>query len=157
MSNILLDKYPLLFEQRNDEPYITYGIECLPGWNNILDNAFKLMYKDYKWALITLKDAQSRDSSSTDYKLRIEKQQAQVADELSKLPIIMQVKEKFGTLRIYADNTNEYHKGVIAMAEAMSELTCEECGSSGELDRRRWHIRTLCKHHLDEKYSTYNI
>jgi len=157
MNISLIATYPRLFEHRNDEPYIEYGIECLSGWNDILDNAFNLMYSDYKWSLIELKDAQCRDSSLTDYELRIEMQQARVANELAKLPILVQVKEKFGTLRIYADNTNDYHKGVIAMAEAMSSLTCEVCGNSGELDRRRWHIRTLCEHHIAEKYSTYSI
>jgi hypothetical protein len=44
-----------------------------------------------------------------------------------------QVKEKYGTLRIYADNTPDVVLDMIDMAEDASAKTCEVCGSPGEV------------------------
>lgn len=48
---------------------------------------------------------------------------------------IIQVKEKFGALRVYSTGGDPYIHGVIRMAEAMSEYTCEETGNPGVLHR----------------------
>jgi hypothetical protein len=56
---------------------------------------------------------------------------------------VAQIKEKFGGLRAYIDNEDEYICGIIAMAEAMCDITCEDCGSFGERRSGGW-IRTLC-------------
>ena len=40
-----------------------------------------------------------------------------------------QVKEKFGTLRFYYSGGDDFVQGVVSMAESMSALTCEACGS----------------------------
>ena len=40
-----------------------------------------------------------------------------------------QVKEKFGTLRFYYSGGDDFVRGVVSMAESMSALTCEACGS----------------------------
>lgn len=59
-----------------------------------------------------------------------------------------QVKEKFGTLSFYVENTNEFIYGMIALAENMSRYTCEECGDKGELYEKNhwWRVRCeVCK------------
>lgn len=58
---------------------------------------------------------------------------------------IMQVKEKFGTLRFYVDKEGESGGFSQAVEEAMkaSEVTCEDCGAPGELRGDAW-VRTLC-------------
>lgn len=56
---------------------------------------------------------------------------------------IVQVKEKFGTLRVYTDGADQYINGAITLAEHMSEVTCECCGQNGTIRNNRW-IRTLC-------------
>jgi hypothetical protein len=63
--------------------------------------------------------------------------------------IATQVKEKFGTLRFYYWGGDEYCSGVESMAESMSAVTCEVCGSSGKLRRGGW-WKTLCDHHAQE-------
>lgn len=60
---------------------------------------------------------------------------------------IHQVKEKFGTLRLYTtgvhkDKADEFFK-IIRAAEAKSEHTCESCGLRGKLRANDW-WRTLC-------------
>ena len=60
--------------------------------------------------------------------------------------VAVQVKEKFGTLRFYYNGGDEYISGLEHMADAMSAVTCEECGSPGVLRNGGW-IRTLCENH----------
>ena len=55
-----------------------------------------------------------------------------------------QVKEKWGTLRLYYEVGDEFVRGVISMAEAMSAVTCEICGSPGKTNDIGW-LSTLCE------------
>ena len=65
-----------------------------------------------------------------------------------------QVKEKFGTLRIYShvgvtdndDGVLEQIYGAERFAEHYSAYVCEECGNMGRSRRGGW-IRTLCDKH----------
>jgi hypothetical protein len=60
--------------------------------------------------------------------------------------VATQVKEKFGTLRFYVSGGDDFTNGVIRMAEAMSSVTCEECGKPGTTSGPGW-VRTLCVEH----------
>lgn len=61
-----------------------------------------------------------------------------------------QIKEKFGTLRIYDNGHDEFIGGLISMAEAMSSVTCEVTGMPGGLCRSgRWY-RTLCREQAEK-------
>jgi len=65
---------------------------------------------------------------------------------------VLQVKEKFGTLRYYwePDETNpsetvrEQGAELVRAAELLSARTCDECGRAGALLQRRGWLRTLC-------------
>jgi hypothetical protein len=56
---------------------------------------------------------------------------------------INQIKEKFGTLRVYLNQETPYISGAIAMAEAMSHITCDTCGLVGKI-RTGSYTQTLC-------------
>lgn len=56
----------------------------------------------------------------------------------------VQVKEKYGTLRVYLSHQDDYADGVIDMAEALSSRTCEVCGQPGKSNDRGW-IMTRCE------------
>lgn len=60
---------------------------------------------------------------------------------------ILQIKEKFGTLRIYPVNSNDFIDGMICFAEAMSEHTCEVCGGLGKRVVKGGWVRTRCEAH----------
>lgn len=64
-------------------------------------------------------------------------------------PVVAQIKEKFGGLRFYLDGGDEQIWGMIRMAEAWADSSCEECGSPGKRRSGGW-IRTLCDHHEQE-------
>lgn len=103
---------------------LPFGIECGDGWYDILDQLMGLI------------------SSYIEFKNKKEIQVEPV--------IIVQIKEKFGTLRFYFDGGDERIYGMVRMAEAMSSITCEECGKPGKLRGTSW-FYTSCDEHSREK------
>ena len=60
---------------------------------------------------------------------------------------VLQVKEKFGSLRFYVNcRRNEAIRQRIGIAADESFRTCEVCGQPGTLREDRW-IKTLCDEH----------
>lgn len=56
-----------------------------------------------------------------------------------------QIKEKFGMLRIYTNNADEYASNLVDMAEMLSGKMCEDCGSVVDVTTEGDYILTLCK------------
>jgi hypothetical protein len=65
---------------------------------------------------------------------------------------ILQVKEKFGGLRIYVNHANDAIRQRIETAMGESLRTCEICGQPGTLREGDW-IKTLCDQHADALHS----
>ena len=113
----LVQKYPQLFAARDlppTESLMLFGCECGDGWYEIINKACWLIDHHYK----------GKDS---DFRW-------------------FQIKEKFGTLRLYYNGGDEfggYVCGVVAMAESISAVTCEQCGNAGSRRGGGW-IVTLC-------------
>jgi hypothetical protein len=64
--------------------------------------------------------------------------------ELKKFEIIVvQVKEKYGTLRFYVQGEDHIISALIGHAVNQSRHTCEECGKYGSLRGLGW-VQTLC-------------
>jgi hypothetical protein len=63
-----------------------------------------------------------------------------------RVPVAVQVKEKFGGLRFYVQAATKEHYNYISFAESMSYRTCEECGNPGKTYTDGWHT-TLCDIH----------
>lgn len=62
------------------------------------------------------------------------------------VPEAAQVKEKFGTLRVYwSGAADDFVTGATWMGEAMSERTCELTGRPGQLTKRGGWYQTLCE------------
>jgi len=76
-------------------------------------------------------------------------------EEKSKLYAV-QIKSKFGGLRIYTNFTYPYINGIILMAGKMSIHTCEICGNEAQIrEINRWYW-TLCTHHYEIKTMEIN-
>jgi hypothetical protein len=58
--------------------------------------------------------------------------------------VVGQVKEKFGTLRVYVDNADDAVDTFVDDAERLSESTCETCGEPGALRGNSW-LYTACE------------
>ena len=72
---------------------------------------------------------------------------------------ILQIKEKFASLRFYYSNFNlppgerreHYLDTLIEEAECKAEETCEWCGEPGKRTQGGW-IKTLCPEHTQRWY-----
>lgn len=63
---------------------------------------------------------------------------------------VEQIKEKFGGLRFYYQGGDDKIDGMVRMAEAWADHSCEECGAPGTRRSGGW-IRTLCDMHEAER------
>lgn len=68
--------------------------------------------------------------------------------------VIAQIKEKFGGLRFYYDGGDDRIYGMVSMAEAWADKTCETCGKPGKSRNTGW-IKTLCDEHAAEREEAY--
>ena len=62
---------------------------------------------------------------------------------------ITQIKEKYGTLRIYTGPASDKIYSLIDTAERRSAFTCETCGEPGALQGHGW-VYTSCYLHSRE-------
>jgi hypothetical protein len=60
---------------------------------------------------------------------------------------VVQIKEKFGALRVYTEPYDRYTQGIIDMAETLSKHTCERCGEPSEMRSDLGWVKTLCLDH----------
>lgn len=119
--------FPAIMAERNlsaTQTAMCWGFDVGDGWYDILYTAMHLV------------------QSHIDIKNR--------ADVTVEQVVFEQVKEKFGTLRIYSRGGDAFTDGVLSMAEAMSGCTCETCGDVGYATSSGW-IKTLCKKHHEER------
>lgn len=65
-----------------------------------------------------------------------------------------QIKEKFGGLRFYYTGGDDTIDGMVRMAEAWADYSCEQCGNPGKKRRGGW-IKTLCDEHETERQQRY--
>ena len=130
----LCAKYPKIFVNRHGdmkETLMCWGFECGDGWYNIINQLCANIQHYTDW---------NNENHAKGYKQYKEVPQV----------VAVQVKEKFGTLRFYYDGGDDTISGMVRMAESMSAVTCEECGSPGHQRNGGW-IRTLCDKH-EEAY-----
>lgn len=122
----LYNKYPNLFENRHKSPMescMSFGVECDLGWFEIISSLCH----------------------------RIKQHEDNKKDDSEYSPVKFdQIKEKFGGLRIYHYGGDDYAKGLIDMAEAISYKICEVCGNKGYPNKDGW-IKTTCETHKQNR------
>lgn len=64
--------------------------------------------------------------------------------------VALQVKEKYGRLRLYVSYYTEEIDRIVREAEEKSGKTCETCGKTGKLRGSRW-FYTACDEHTREE------
>ena len=126
LDELLCQRYPKMMVNRDKsmmETCMCWGFECGDGWFNILDQLMGNIQHHIDW------------------KNKKEEVVAQVT--------LDQIKEKFGTLRFYYSGGDDIIDGMVRMAESMSGVTCETCGSPGTQTQGGW-IKTACAAHRVE-------
>ena len=147
----LFKKYPEIFFEKDlsmKETCMCWGIECGDGWYNIIDTLCRLIDNDLKQNkndieryTERIKDPNSTQETKEHYITQLEK-----AVTWPKKIHATQIKEKYGTLRFYTDYYHPEIDAYISFAETMSEVTCEVCGSPGEINSGGW-LSVRCKEH----------
>lgn len=146
MKSKLLHNYPELLEKS----ILPFGIECDIGWYNLIEAVFSVACQplhDINWRMDMYEDDSEQLKSLHEQRKK----------EIQNLPSFVQIKEKFGTLRIYTDNINDSVAGAIMVAERLSACICESCGSTGERRSMRGWISTSCRSCAIEKYSEKEV
>ena len=100
------------------------GFACGEGWWPILEKLCSNIQRHIDW----------------------KNKQSEVVPQVT----VAQIKEKFGGLRFYYDGGDEQIRGMVQMAEAWADASCEECGAPGKKREGGW-IKTLCDTHEAER------
>lgn len=163
----LIEKYPDLFQDVNRSPresLMCFGCEHGDGWYDIIDNLcgyITHLQKNVLYFLGLRKDIQ-------DGKFNVEFRCPKV--------VFMQIKEKYGTLRVYwkfgeienyeeiksrLEDPDELEKhikrysssidSVVDFCEYLSSKTCEMTGKPGKLYSRGWCV-TLCEEEAIKRF-----
>lgn len=175
LDDQLVQTYPKLFVQRSlpmTESCMYWGFDCSDGWFKIIDRLcsriqshidqraeqreFDLRYnkivetaKQGDFKLFEEYYSRFLKESLEEKRAKIVKEEPRSVIELVPQVVVTQVKEKFGTLRFYYAGGDRFIDGLVSMAEEMSSITCEICGSPGELRGKGW-LYTACDEHRDE-------
>ena len=151
LDKLLCEKYPKMMVNRNkpmQETAMCWGFECGDGWYNILNQLMGNIQHHIDWKEKQRDWAIRFNSTATPEDLR------PVPDTIPQVTLD-QVKEKFGTLRFYYSGGDDYIRGMVTLAEAMSGTTCEECGNPGERRGGGW-IYTACDAHTKPEHLDSN-
>jgi hypothetical protein len=171
----IVEKYKILFETRGSN-FSLFGFECDIGWYDIIENACYVICANYlhlqKDSIRLTKELDNIDETIKQTKCIFpEHSDEQIIENTKKwlattneylekekesLPKIVQIKEKFGTLRFYTCGGTGVHQAIADYAENMSSVTCEKCGNAARTYRIGWH-RTLCRDHAIENYSKEEV
>jgi len=117
-------QYPKICEGRYG------GFSCGPGWYPILEKLCANIQSHIDW--------------------KNEQFEKYGRGEAVPQVVAAQIKEKFGGLRFYYDGGDDTVRGMVRMAEAWADSSCEDCGAPGRQRNSGW-IRTLCDAHEAER------
>ena len=165
LEHKLIEKYPILFGDRNKSPresLMCFGCEHGDGWYDILDNlcGYLTNLQENRSFFLSFKDKE------------------ETYDVCFNCPDIafMQIKEKYGTLRVYWNfkeiddyeliqsklkdpkqldeyigRYSEMIENAIDFCEYLSSKTCEVTGKAGKLYSKGWCV-TLCKEEAIKRF-----
>ena len=122
-------KSELAEKLRENHPILNRYVSVGDGWYHIIDSMLTCIEYEIRHV-------------ETNRDWRIKNNQLVDLPEVPKVEFY-DIKEKFGTLRIYCTGTNARIAGIVSMAEHISHYTCEDCGNIGKSRGGSW-IRTLC-------------
>lgn len=155
----IIRQYPILFQERvrSQWPRTWSGFEHGPGWNSLIEALCYSLYTPYRMArneYIRMRKVEGktplRAGVAPITAVDVERARLAMSEAELELPRFLQIKEKFGTLRVYLDHADDRIMALMDMAERLSEVTCEQCGEPGELRTGGW-LKTLCDEHAAQR------
>lgn len=116
LEEFLLKKHQALLQAKEENSYPFAGFECGDGWFLIVDELLTSI-ADYIEHRLKWKPEQYKELQN----FRVE-----------------QIKEKFGSLRVYTMADNPEIEAYTDMASNISSRTCELCGNPGMIRNEFW-------------------
>ena len=115
LENYLKENFPKLYTNCGDEkPFTQFGFECNDGWFRII-----LWMSRYVQSYIDQQNEFAKKYPD----------QYQPVDQVK----IVQIKEKFATLRIYTEGGNDRINAIISFVEYISGFICEYSGKTDDV------------------------
>jgi hypothetical protein len=142
----LARSHPDLMQKSEIGQYLGVG----DGWYNLIDILCGLISNRVENLRSMLNYALEKDTG------KAAELEEKLAVAIEELPVIVQVKEKFGGLRFYVQKATSEHYAYIEFAEAMSYRTCEDCGDRGSSRQGGW-IKVRCDRHHREFEEAHGI
>ena len=158
----LTAKYAPLYRDRfapMNSTAMCWGFEIGDGWFDIVNQLSRLLC--YKWLeardhhayLMSRLGQTVYEGAESELNYVITSEHVAAAEaaaeaEYAAVPVVSQVKEKFGTLRFYTHGTTDQQHAYINFAECMSARICEVCGDRGSRRGHMW-VRTRCREHAN--------
>lgn len=134
LDKMLCERFPKLYADRHgslQQTAMCWGFSCGDGWFRIL---FELSEE-----IDAILKKMDTDTGFTEATKTTKEPRTPAVDAFK----VVQVKEKFGTLRYYVNYSSDEISAAVNKAEHRSAVTCEECGEPGVLRGTTW-WRTAC-------------
>lgn len=162
--------YPEIFKDRHGDMRQTcmvWGFDVGDGWYSLLDTLCGMLsgeVRSFRKRIEHISEMlKQEDKSSWSEWARgyynqelLDRLNAQLEEAVKKIPVAVQVKEKFGTLRFYVNGAADEQYNYISFAEAMSGRVCETCGTTKDVFQTSGWIKTTCKACSAEEWEEYN-
>jgi hypothetical protein len=161
----LVAKYAPLYRDRFADKRVTamcWGFSVGSGWFNIINTLSRRLCLDWLKAkeeydnmvnrLGELKYPSFKEAITNKVitQMMIDNAYLLLEEERKKVPVAVQVKEKFGGLIFSTGLVTERQDSYISFAQSMSKVTCEVCGAPGKIRSGSW-LKCLCKTHANER------
>ena len=137
LQTYLKNKFPKLYtESGKEQPFTLFGFECDDGW-------FRLIYWLSRYLQEYIDQQNEHAKKYPEHYLPVKQIK------------VVQVKEKFATLRFYVEGGNERTNAIISFAEYLSGLICEFTGKTDNVvvNKAGWFKTQYIGENVDtEKY-----
>jgi hypothetical protein len=169
LEQALFLKYPSFFKNTGEPPdrsLMCFGCECGDGWYGVLDSLFGYIadVRENRFHMLDLKSEFANSNNGG------------VLDFRCPAVVLDQVKEKYGTLRVYwhfdlcgmgelreqvrdeaqlykcLEEFSDLISHAVDFAEYLSSNTCEVTGKPGKLYTNGWHV-TLCEEEARRRFN----
>lgn len=157
-TTYLVKNYPDLFSDNIHSGEREPNIWVPEGWQALVSGVCDVLVQgktkcqseiDFYESLI---EGDVDDATQQKYLKSITENQTKIQN--LEFPKIVQIKEKFGELRVYLANSTPEQEACVGFATTVSRKTCQKCGAlgHGRSTKSRYYV-TSCDEHFDNYYN----
>lgn len=141
-TQYLFTTYAHLFnpDPKMQNNLMIFGFECGDGWFTLINELCYQLNAHRQWCEACINDYNNKKSWTFNWP-----EERLVKYKHATTIQVVQVKEKFGTLRFYIRGGNDFMDGAIDLAEELSAFICETCGAPGENKEINGWWTTMCR------------